>query len=86
MTTTERLAQTNLFANKSFYNALDRQSLPSSNAIATPMGFNPETGQLRVVVGDGIAKTNNLGANVLGITGAIANGIGGNGGYSFGRV
>jgi|LakMenEpi03Aug12_release.lakeMendotaPanAssembly.Ray.scaffolds.fasta_scaffold808356_1 hypothetical protein len=44
MTTTERLAQTNLFANKSFYNALDRQSLPSSNAIATPMGFNPETG------------------------------------------
>ena len=60
--------------------------MPSSNAVGTPMGFNPETGQLRVVVGDGIAKTTNLGANVLGITGSTANGNGGNGGYSFGRI
>ena len=62
------------------------KAMPSSNAVGTPLGINGQTGQLIINVADGIGRTTNLGANVLGITGSVAKGINGNGGYSFGKV
>ena len=67
-----------------FYSKL--RSIPSANSIGTAIAINGQTGQLIVAVNDGTGRTTNLAGNVLGITGSIANGINGNGGYSFGRV
>jgi hypothetical protein len=80
----DRNQQDSLTAQAVFCSKL--RAIPLSNSIGTPVGINGQTGQLIVSVDDGTRRTTNLGANVLGITGSIANGINGNGGYSFGRV